>query len=130
MKQLKKIIAHPLLLILSFCAIIISGEHLGGFYIMYITMGLLVPAFHSIFGTIGILCLLISHYWKTKYFVLNLAGIMCMILSLFRFFLQPNGSYNYNTFNQFLPMASLVIFGILSVIFIILNCMKLFKVSG
>jgi hypothetical protein len=130
MKILKKVIAHPLLLILSFCAIIISGEHLGGFYIMYIAMGLSVAAFHSIFGTIGILCLLISHYSKTRSFVLNLAGITCMIVSLFRFFLQPNGSYNYNTFNQFLPLASLIIFGILSVIFIIFNCIKLFKVSA
>jgi len=118
-----------LLLIMSFCAIVISGEHWGGFYLMYIAMGLFIFAFHSVVGSVGILCLLISHYWKAKSFLLNILGILCMIVSLFMFFLQPNGSYNYNSFTQFLPLTSLIIFGILAIIFILSNCIQLFSMS-
>jgi hypothetical protein len=39
MKTVKKILTHPLLIILVFCGIIISGEQMGGFYLLYILLG-------------------------------------------------------------------------------------------
>lgn len=123
----RKILTHPLLLIFSFCAIVISGEHTGGIYLLYLAMGLPILALHSIVGGIGILCLLLSQYGRGRSGLINILGMLCMIVSLFLFFLQPNGSYNYATFSQVVPMASLIVFSILAVVFIVVNGISLMR---
>ena len=37
---LKNIITHPLAVMISFMIVLISGEHVGGFYIIYLLMGI------------------------------------------------------------------------------------------
>ena len=51
MKKIK-IITHPVTLILCFFLILISGEHLGGFYLLYILLGLLFASPFNIFSGI------------------------------------------------------------------------------
>lgn len=122
MKRLKIIITHPLLIILLFCGIIISGEEMGGFYLLYILLGLPHFAIHSILGMLGILCLMLSYYIKkSKGYLFNIFGAGCMIGSLIYFFIQPNASYNYGTFHETLPIITLCVFGMLIVFFIISN---------
>jgi hypothetical protein len=122
MAHLIKIITHPLVIILLFCGIIISGEETGGFYIFYILLGLPHLVLHSVLGILGIISLLFTHYnKKIKLSFLRVLGACCMISSLLYFFLQPNGSYNYDTFHQILPLSILIVFGILIAVFIFFN---------
>jgi hypothetical protein len=122
MAHLIKIITHPLVIILLFCGIIISGEETGGFYIFYILLGLPHFVLHSVLGILGIISLLFTHYnKKIKLSFLRVLGACFMISSLLYFFLQPNGSYNYDTFHQMLPLSILIVFGILIAVFIFFN---------
>ena len=122
MAHLIKIITHPLVIILLFCGIIISGEETGGFYIFYILLGLPHFVLHSVLGILGIISLLFTHYnKKIKLSFVRVLGACCMISSLLYFFLQPNGSYNYDTFHQILPLSILIVFGILIAVFIFFN---------
>ena len=59
------ILTHPLLLITSFLFILISGEHLGGFYLMYILIALPHGGIHSLLALTGIV-LLVCSYSKYK----------------------------------------------------------------
>jgi hypothetical protein len=131
MDYVKRVINHPLFIVCMFCAIIISGEQMGGFYLLYILLGLphFVP--HAILGVLGIVCLLFTYYNKQKMtFLLRVLGAAFTIASLLYFFLQPNGSYNYNTFNEALPLSTLVIFGIVVINFILRNIAGLLHLTG
>ncbi len=122
MPNIKTIITHPLFIVLLFCAIIISGEQMGGFYLLYILLGLPHFALHAVLGALGIICLLSTYYIrKTWMFFLCVLGAIFMIISLLCFFLQPNGSYNYNTFHEVFPLSILVLFSVLIIVFIIKN---------
>jgi hypothetical protein len=128
MKTVRRIITHPLFIILIFCGVLISGEAMGGFYLLYILLGLPYFAFHSIAGIIGIVCLFFSYYSKKgTQPVLNIVGAICITASLVYFFLQPTGEYNYNTFSQFLPLLTVILFVIFLLIFIISNASLLSK---
>jgi hypothetical protein len=128
MKRIRKVITHPLLIILFFCGILISGEQMGGIYLLYLLLGLPHLVSHSVLGITGILCLLFSYYSKKLMgIVTNIVGGICMIASLVYFFIQPNGSYNNGTFYQFLPLLSLIIFGVLVLIFVISNVISVFN---
>ncbi|MFT4155135.1 hypothetical protein [Parafilimonas sp.] len=125
MKRLKLIITHPLLIILLFCGIIISGEEMGGFYLLYILLGLPHFVIHSILGISGIFCLMLAYYIKkSKGYLFNIFGASCMCGSLIYFFIQPNASYNYGTFHETLPMITLCAFGALVTYFIISNSIQ------
>ena len=125
MKTVKKILTHPLLIILIFCGIIISGEQMGGFYLLYILLGLPHFVVHSVLGIVGIICLLLTYYAKQTRGLLSVIGAVCMIASLLYFFLQPNGRYNYNTFSEPLPLLTLIVFGALIVFFLVSNSTRL-----
>ena len=114
--KVMKIFAHPFLIIISFCLMIISGEHLGGFYLSYLLLALPHGGIHSLFAFVGIVLLLISYNKlrdkkaaKVKS-IMNIAGLLLMILSLFFFFYNDKEHYNYGTFYQFVPQVSLIIF--------------------
>jgi hypothetical protein len=122
MKQGINIITHPLFIIVFFCGLIISGEQMGGFYLLYILLGLPHLALHSVLGIAGIILLLAAYFNGPRQLcVSRLVAISCMAASLVCFFMQANGSYNYNTFHETLPLALLIIFCAIAIIFITIN---------
>ena len=122
-----KIISHPITLITCFLLVLISGQHLGGFYLLYILLGLPHGAIHSILAMAGILVVLFSNNkYKRKFNyliepILNMAGVLMLSLSLLFFFINDKEQYNYSTFNQTVPLLSLIVFGIVALSFSLSN---------
>lgn len=121
------IITHPYSVLISFSLVLISGEHIGGFYILYLLMGLPHGTFHSILGISGIIILLLNKMLNSKkenYLlmpILNITGSILMIVSLSIFFFSDEDHYNIATFYQLVPQIFLVVFILLSVSFILKN---------
>lgn len=132
MKKILPLITHPLVLIISFLFIIIIGEHLGGFYYFYILLALPHGGIHAVLAVIGIALLLLTKYIIYKdwpYFIhsiLNIIGAVLLPLSLFLFFYRDKDNYNEDTLQQAVPLLLIIIFSLLSIIFIIDNFYKLF----
>ena len=130
-----KIISHPITLIICFSLVLISGEHLGGFYLLYILLGLPHAAIHSLLAVGGITILLFANYKYKREFsyliepILNITGVIFLSLSLILFFYNDKSQYNYSTFYQTIPQLSLVLFGIVIVSFLINNFLKLRKAA-
>ena len=126
-----KIITHPLSLIISFLLILVSGEHVGAFYLLYILLALPHGSIHSLLAVVGIAILLFSNYkykMDFKYLIeplLNILGTTLLFLSVFLFFYNDKDHYNSSTFYQILPMISLVVFALLITSFLIKNLSKL-----
>ncbi|HEX8333452.1 MAG TPA: hypothetical protein VF622_12560 [Segetibacter sp.] len=124
-----KILSHPYTLIFSFLFILISGEHLGGFYALYIFLGLLPGAIHSILGFFGVLILVVSYHLPrtTKVFVkqcLNVVGTGLLFTSIYLFFKNDTAHYNWGTFEESVPVFTLVLFGLLGLCFLIGTFLK------
>jgi hypothetical protein len=122
--KLFRILSHPYTLIFCFSFMIISGESTGGFYIMYILLGLLHGVLHSLLGFYGMLVLIISFHIrpKQKVFIkqlLNVVGVALMFASVFFFFKNDTAHYNWGTFEQGLPMFTLVFTALIAICFLI-----------
>lgn len=129
-----KVITNSYTLIISFFIIIISGQHLGGFYIIYLLIALPYFGIHSILALVGIILLLIIyHTKKNKYFrirpLINLVSVLMLIASIYMFFYNDKEHYNYGTFYQLVPQITLIVFSIIALSFIIQNIMSVFKSS-
>jgi len=123
MEKIVKLLRHPYVVMILFCALLISGNQMGGFYLFYLLLGLPHLVLHSLLGMTGILMLLIAGVvpgTRTSA-ILNIAGVCCMVASLLRFFSQPGASYNYQTFHLVLPMTLLIIFAVLAAQFFVFN---------
>lgn len=125
-----KIITHPVVLISSFLFILISGEHFGGFYLLYLLMALPHGSIHSLLAVTGI-GLLVASYIKfrreNKFVVeaiINILGAACLILSLFVFFYNDSSGYNRGTFEQWVPQMTLLLFGLLIIAFALYNIVR------
>jgi multisubunit Na+/H+ antiporter MnhB subunit len=109
--KLWNLLSHPYLVITGFCAILISGEHWGGFYLTYVLLALPNGGLHALFAFAGILILLVSYHRfsanASLSFFLNLAGVLLMVASLFYFFRADPQHYNQATFQQWIPLCSL-----------------------
>lgn len=120
-----KFLSHPYTLLICFCLIIISGEHLGGFYSLYILLGLFIGAVHSLLAVSGIIVLLISyHRFRNRNLLahlLNMTGLLMLLGSLFYFFWNDKEHYNYGTFEQTIPVLTLVLFALIAACFLIGN---------
>ncbi len=131
MKALK-IITHPYTLIVSFGLIMISGEHLGGFYALYLLLALYYGGIHSLLGLAGVVLLIVSRNVNTRSkhsglpIILNIGGALFMILSLLVFFYRDKDGYNYGTFAQAVPLISLSLFSIIVLLFIAKNLRRSF----
>jgi hypothetical protein len=122
-----RIVRNPVLLILSFLFIIISGEHWGGFYLLYILLSLPHGSVHAILGVAGII-LLTTAYLKYEQgkispvsTVINILGLLLLILSLFLFFFNDKQGYNSGTFYQMVPLVSIGIFLTITISFVVYN---------
>lgn len=127
--------AAPYLSIAAFLLILISGEMLGGPYLLYLLLALPHGGIHSLLAVGGVVCLLLAHLqftWSTGGgFKLSgyIVGIMLLAASLFSFFYNDTAGYNNSTFEQAVPLASMVLAGMLGVLFLVLNIARYFKAS-
>lgn len=122
--KLFKIISHPYTLIICFLLIMISGENFGGFYAMYILMALPFGGVHALLAVAGILLLVINRSLnknKVAYQACNILGLVFLIASLFYFFAADRQHYNWATFQQLVPVMSLIITAIVSFFFLVGN---------
>lgn len=106
--KLLSIITHPIFQVISFLIVLISGESFGGPYAMYLYHAAFDGLLYAWVGIVGIIICLISIFWEQK--KLQIIAAIFMSLSLIIFFTQTNGSYNYGTFHQLLPMLTLLLF--------------------
>ncbi|NTS41945.1 hypothetical protein HRG84_13595 [Flavisolibacter sp. BT320] len=124
--KLFKILSHPYTLILSFLFILISGQHLGGFYVMYIFLGLTHGVVHSVLGFLGMIVLAATHHsaWsRTSPLrqILNVTGVGLLFVSLYLFFMNDKQHYNWGTFYESIPLATLFFTGFIALCFLIGN---------
>ncbi len=117
MKKNLSVILNPVIVVILFCCIIISGKSNGGLYIWYILLGLSHGAVHSLLGAAGLLLVMLGNLPKAPFTksAINIAGGLLMAISLGYFFMQPGGSYNWQTFQQPLPLFTMVIFTVIIV---------------
>ena len=131
--KLFKFISHPYLLIASFSAIMISGQHFGGFYLLYVLLALPHAAVHSLLALLGIVLLCVSYNRfsinKTNLMacLINLVANILLLLSLFFFFHNDVERYNYATFHQTIPQITLTIFFVISVVSFLDNLISVFR---
>jgi hypothetical protein len=128
-----RLFSNPYLLIFSFLLILISGQHFGGFYLLYLLLALPHGGVHSLLAIGGVLILLITHL-KFKWvgnphvrLIGSVSGALLLVASLAAFFINDRKGYNDQTFEQFMPLATLLLFGYLSLMFIALNCFHFMK---
>lgn len=127
-----KTLLHPYILIASFCAVLISGEHLGGFYLLYLLLALPHGGWHAILGFAGIGLLIFGLAGKglvksnRLQRLFNLVAVCMLIGSLMIFFLNDVQGYNYGTFFQTVPLISIIIFALLAIGFFIYQIIRLF----
>ena len=124
--KLFKILSHPVTLIICFLLIMISGEHVGGFYGMYILMGLPFGAVHALLAIAGIVVLLVNQALqpsRTSYLrqVINLIAVLFLFSSLYFFFHNDKEHYNYGTFEQAVPIITMAVTAFVAVCFLIGN---------
>jgi hypothetical protein len=121
--KLFKILSHPYTLILSFLFIVISGQHLGGFYALYVLLGLIHGVVHSVLAFLGILVLLVTHHssWPQNSLirqVLSVTGVGLLFASLYFFFTNDKVHYNWGTFEQGFPMFTLFLTSFIALCFL------------
>lgn len=109
------IIGHPVAVLITYLLLLISGESFGGFYVLYILLGLPHGSPDAIISTVGIAIMLVGYkIYRTKFSPIKplfyLVGIVVMILGLVSFF-QTSKGYNNQTFHQMVPLVSFGIFG-------------------
>lgn len=109
-----KVIGHPVLVMCMYLLILISGEQFGGFYLLYIAMGLPYGAPHSLIALAGLSIMLLGYKIHPKRIakvkpLLYFLGDSLMATALFVFFSNSKG-YNNSTFNQIVPLISLGLF--------------------
>lgn len=133
--KLIKILTHPYIIIISFFIILINGEGFGGFFLLYLLMALPYGAIHSLLALLSIVLLLVNYY-KSKgkkesivQCLIEISGIILLILSLFVFFYNDKQHYNYGTFYKLIPMITLILFAIISLLSIINNIMVIYRIS-
>ena len=124
-------ITHPLFLITYFLLIIISGESFGGFYCFYLALALPHGGIHSILALLGMGILIFSYAKYKNNFnyqiepILNIAGALLLLSSLFSFFYNDVDRYNYGTFYETVPLTILIVFILVELTFLIKNFTKI-----
>ena len=125
MKRLLMLI-HPVVVLCLFATILISGEHFGGLYILYILMALPHGGMYSLFASFGAALLILSlirYKPESGHFMgplLDVFGIFSLYASLYTFFLE-SGGYNRSTFEQGIPFFTIVLFVLLSLTYLIVS---------
>jgi biotin transporter BioY len=126
------ILINPVTLIGSFCLVLISGEKTGGFYLIYLLMGLIGGYLHSFLAIVGVTAILISDQFKenrTLRCLLKVVGALLLPLSLLLFFQNDTSHYNWGTFSRTASQVTLVLFGFLWLSYVLKVVMSLVSPS-
>src|SRR4051812_27848347 len=112
--KILKLIGHPFLVSSTLLLVLVSGKSFGGFYLVYVLLGLPYGATHAIIAIAGIGVMIASHLWRRDRphpvkAILSVIAIGLMTLALI-FFFDGSKGYNDGTFVQFLPISSLLLF--------------------
>ena len=108
------IFTHPITQVFSFCIILISGPYIGGPYIFFLYHAAQEGIAFAIIGLLGIiLCLASMLVYKSG---LQFAGTLIMLLSLIIFFWSARWHNSSGTFNEPLPLVTILLFIIISVL--------------
>ena len=120
-----KILSHPYTLISCFLFMLISGQHLGGFYVLYLLLALPHGGIHSLLAVAGIGILLLNYHLlrgKQNKIVsksLDVLGLILLVGSLLYFFLNDTQHYNWGTFDQGLPMFTICLTSFIGLCFLV-----------
>lgn len=100
-----KFFGHPVMTICLFLVILISGESIGGVYLFYLLLALPHGLIHSILAIAGIILLLVSfnrvkNVASMAKIYMNITGILLLGFSIFYFFYNDKGHYNYGSFSS------------------------------
>lgn len=127
--KLFRILSHPYTLILAFLFIVISGRHLGGFYAMYVLLGLTHGVVHSVLGFLGIVVLVATHHsnWRQQSSIRkasNIVAVGLLFASLYLFFTNDKEHYNWGTFEESVPLFTLGFSVFIALCFLVGNFWK------
>ncbi len=128
--KLIAIFTHPILVVSLFCLALVSGDHFGGFYLLYILMALPHGGIHALIALAGIGLILFNYVRfkrQSKFLIdplLNIVGVALLYLSMVLFF-RNSWNYNGQTFGQMLPTISYVVFGLVSLGFLVHSVVRL-----
>jgi hypothetical protein len=92
MNKLLNIITHPNIVIISFFGILINGEGFGGFFLLYVLLGLPHGVIHALIALLGVVLLLVNYYkYKRKkkliaQSLIEILAVILLMLSVFVFF--------------------------------------------
>jgi hypothetical protein len=110
----RNIFIHPITQVFSFCIILISGSYIGGPYVFFLYHAAQEGIAFAIIGLLGIpLCLASLVIYKSA---LQLAGTLMMVLSLLLFFWSARWHNSSGTFSEPLPLVTILLFIIISVL--------------
>ena len=126
-------ITNPWTIIISFLMIIINGQHIGGFYFLYILLALPHAGDYAILAGLGIFLLLIGYYNQriknvTIQPIIYLIGVLLLHGSIFIFFYNDHEHTNYGTFYKLVPQITLILFASISISFIVKSTLTIYKI--
>lgn len=119
------ILSHPIIQIASFCIILINGPYFGAPYAFYL--------YHAVqegyaFAVVGVLAIIITLASAFVYrAALQLTGTLLMLISLAIYFIPPNGKNSYDGFIQVVPLITMILFVIITVMVFQNNFSRVFK---
>jgi hypothetical protein len=127
--KLIKIIGHPVTVMVVYLLLLVSGESFGGFYALYILLGLSHGVVDSVVSMLGLLIMLLGYKTYRQRFHpvkpgLYLLADAVLIFGLVLFFRTTKG-YNDATFEQTVPLTTFVLFGICVLCNILLSVLLL-----
>ena len=116
-----KYTGHPVLVMSLYLLLLIEGAHFGGFFLLYLLMSLSVGALFAVTALIGLLIVFIGYkiYRKNPHPIkpiLYILGFVIMIIALLIFFERKE---RLETFETAIPTFTFVLFGMVSLAYII-----------
>ncbi|MBN8877690.1 MAG: hypothetical protein J0I32_09110 [Sphingobacteriales bacterium] len=125
-----KWISHPVIVCFTFLMILVSGDHFGGVYLLYLLMALPHGGLHSILAFIGIGILAVNYVRyrrESRYLfdpLLNVLGVFTLYASLWIFFFR-SWEENNNTFEQSVPLITFILYVLCSLSSLIYSLYRL-----
>lgn len=108
--------------------ILISGENWSGFYAFYLLLALPYGGGHALLALAGFFALLVSLHWVKRQLlrqVLNLSGVFFLFSSIYYFFANDKSHYNWGTFQEAVPLTTIIIAIGIAVCFLIGTFIKM-----
>jgi hypothetical protein len=90
---------------------------------MYILLGLPFGAGHSLLAVAGIIVLLVSHFRSKNGNIVaglfNILGVLLLFGSIYYFFWADKRHYNYASFQDMVPMLSMILTALMAICFLV-----------